>query len=240
MQAILPTKVYSSPTGSPKGQSGRIASAQSNGILPVFRGKRDALQFSGAFPFSSTCIIDEIPDPKLRKPAQKLEGRMLSALKTGIFKRQPNILGFNKAKRQLFALLEKKGYLPFTDRIAFFLPDRDFLQDKSLPEVDFSRLAFRNFRGRMLRLNLKGCDLRKGNLRGAELPLADFEGATLQEAVFWGANLKRSLFKNADLAGANFEGADLQEADFREAKNLQKVSFQRAENLSFALFPVED
>ena len=70
--------------------------------------------------------------------------------------------------------------------------------------------------------NLRGADLRDADLLGADLRSANLPGADLR-----GANLRGADLRDADLRGANLRGANLHGADLRDARNVDKVAWDR-------------
>jgi uncharacterized protein YjbI with pentapeptide repeats len=88
-------------------------------------------------------------------------------------------------------------------------------------KIDGELVRYLGYDGRILRDNLKECDLSRVNLRGADLRGCDFNGAYLRWADLRGcdlrgANLRWTDLRGCDLRGANLELADLSFAKFRK------------------------
>ncbi len=69
----------------------------------------------------------------------------------------------------------------------------------------------------LIRVSLKGTDLRGARFREANLSLADLSSAILQGADLKGAQLSMTTLKDADLRGADLRGADLTLANLSNA-----------------------
>ena len=75
--------------------------------------------------------------------------------------------------------------------------------------------------------NLRGADLRDADLLGADLRSANLPDADLRGANLRGADLRDADLRGANLYNANLRGANLHGADLRDARNVDKVAWDR-------------
>jgi pentapeptide repeat protein len=123
-------------------------------------------------------------------------------------------------------LAARRGVDPEVRAVAMVLRARRPRWDPEQPQLNFSRIDFRN--APLQGVDLKATDLRQSNFRGAYLSDADLTDAQLTRATLSGASLQRCKLKGARLAGADLRYAHAEKACLRSAE-LDEVLWQNTE-----------